>query len=197
MKKQNITLFRITLAWLVATPVFAQTVSTKPFRLAIIETFVTGFPLDNYGDPSTGTAFAFFENAAHIGIMTNLSEHWRAGLNYNYLWTKYNKQLIGTFFIAGLNVRYERSISKKFNMYADVLLQTGNYCPCLKDLSNPDEFPYKQDNRWYSGFGIGMNYKIYKALRINIAVNRYMILGSKVYSYDYAQPFVGLQWYIQ
>jgi hypothetical protein len=179
-----------------ATPAFAQTLPDKPFKLAIVEMFVTGFSLDNFVDPLTGTIHPFFENSAHIGIMTNVSRYWRVGLNYNYLWTKFHKQLMGEYFIAGLNARYERPLAERWNIYGDVLLQTGNYCPCLKDVRNPDEFPYKQDKSWYGGFGVGVNYKIRRSLHLNLAVNRYMLLGSKVYSYDYAQPILGLQWYI-
>jgi hypothetical protein len=175
----------------------AQDAPNKPFRMATLEASVTGFPLDDFVDPATGTLHPFFENSVHIGALTNLNQHWRVGLNYNYLWTQFRKQQMGTFFIAGLDVRYERNIFDRFNLYADVLLQTGNFCSCLKDVRNPNEFPYKKDHIWYGGIGFGGTYAIYKSLRINLAFNRYVILGSKVYTYDYTQPILGLQWYIQ
>lgn len=183
-------------SWYFMLPIGAQTLPTKPFQRAIIEASVTGFPLDDYLDPATGTVHPYFQNSAHIGVMTNLSPYWAVGLNYSYLWDKFRQQVVGNFFIAGINARYDRTIFDKFNLYADVLLETGNYCPCLKDI-RVDDFPYKRDHSWYWGIGIGGSYPIYKSLRVNLSFNRYKLLGAKVYSYDYTQPILGLQWYIQ
>jgi hypothetical protein len=103
-------IIRISFCWCLTTPVWAQTLPNKPFQLAIVEMAVTGFPLDDFVDPLTGTIHPFFENSAHIGIMTNVNRYWRVGLNYNYLWTRFHQQLMGEYFIAGLNARYERTL---------------------------------------------------------------------------------------
>ena len=114
------------------------------------------------------------------------------GINYNYLWTRYKQQTLDNYFYTGLNIRYDRPIKNHFRLYGELIADISNYCPCFKDVRF-DNIPFKIDNTFYYGLGLGVAFKVYKPIWINIAINTYTLATKKYDSYGYVQPIIGLQ----
>ena len=168
-------------------------ISNYPFRRTIFEVSAIGFPQDAYEDvPGTGRKYNYYENSLHLAILTNVSKYWLVGINYNYLWTRYKKQTLDNYFFAGINGRYERSIDNRIRFYGDILAEMGNYCSCVKDVRF-DNMPYKIENSFYYGVGLGVNYRINKSIGLTVGHNRYYLIGKKYDSYGYGQLILGIQ----
>ena len=185
----------INLCLLLSLTIEAQVSETSnyPFKKAIFEASVMGNTQDDYEDvPGTGRKYRYYENSIHLGVLTNISKYWFVGVNYNYLWTRYKQQTVDNYFLTGVNIRYDRIVDENIRFYGDVLAEMGNYCSCIKDVRF-DNMPYKVENSFYYGIGLGLAAKLNKTIWINVGFNRYKLVNRNYDSYGYAQLILGVQ----
>jgi hypothetical protein len=170
----------------------APDLPSKPFRQATFEAAAMSGVQDQYFDPSTGVKRNYVETNLHFAALTNVSKYWKVGIQYNYLTTRFNGKSVDNYFIAGVLGRYDRPLGKRFRIYGDLTLSKGNYCTCVHDVRIV-EMPFKEENLTYVGAGLGLAFKVYKPLWINIALNHHAIMDKTFDNYNVAQPTIGFQ----
>jgi hypothetical protein len=165
---------------------------SKPFQQGTFEVSAMSGVQDKYPDPMSGIKYNYVESNLHLAVLTNVSKHWKVGIQYNFLTTRFNGKTLDNYFIAGVLGRYDRLLAKRFRVYGDITLSKGNYCTCVKDV-RIDEMPFKKENLTYIGAGLGLGFKVYKPLWINVALYHYAIIDKSIDNYNVAQPTIGLQ----
>lgn len=164
----------------------------KPFKSLGIESYLSVLPND-YNNMS-GISKLHLEFTYNISLLTNLSSRWQLGLQYNYIWTKYDKVLIDKFYIAGVIGRYNYSLNRKLRFYGETGLNLGNYCFCLHDVRLPDELPFKKEKMIFTNLGLGATLKIYRSLWLKVGGASYIWLNKdkKIYYGGFNIPTIGL-----
>jgi hypothetical protein len=167
----------------------------KLFSSAILEISGGSAYLDDFIHPQSGVEYPLFENSVHAALLINLfgSKHFKAGLQFNYLWTRFNHQNLDNYYILGVMARYDYPISGKFRLFGDLGLNTGNYCDCLEDES-VETLPFKKDNIYYLGLKGGIAYEVVRPVWIYLGIAAYdELIKEPPFAYGYVQPLVGLQ----
>jgi hypothetical protein len=173
----------------------AQTIKNfpqKPFRTLSLETYLSVIP-DSFAN-NIGLRKPHIEYTYNVSLFTNLNAHWQVGLQYNYIWTKLDKQLVDKFYIAGVQGRYNLSIEYWIRLYGEFGVSLGNYCFCRHNVRNEAEPPFKRENMIYAPIGLGATLKIYNLLWLRIGVVGYMWLNKdkNIYYGGFNLPTVGL-----
>ncbi len=178
--------------------VFSQKASelpSRPFRQVIFETNFSPLPLDEVFDITSGREKTFWELTLNTGVYTNINKHFLFGFNYSQIWTRFNAQNNNTYFMAGVEGRFNQSLTERINVNASLGYHIGNYCSCLNDVRNPNELPFKRENMRFLSIGVNGNFQLYKALwfRLGLSFYKWLNKADNIYYTGFNIPNIGFQ----
>ena len=170
--------------------------SSRVFGHPGLEFSMGSAPLDEFVDPVSNEDYWFYENSVHGAFLIDITKHINIGLQYNYLWTRFQQETQSEHYIVGILGRYEHLFGKKLRLFGESSFDYGNYCPCIKD-EGVDNYPYKKEDITYLGLGIGSSYQVIRSFRIYLSMAYYTLLEKQPpQHFEYFQPLFGIQYYI-
>lgn len=128
---------------------------------------------------------------ANIGI--SMSKRLFSGLQLLNVYTnEQHSKSINKHSIVGIFSQYDFFQFQDSRLFAELSLNTGNYCTCGYITS-------KRDGLYYLGAGIGLDYplKFIQGLSIDLSFVTYEILNKIENKYSYTQYVVGLNYKIK
>lgn len=151
-----------------------------------------------------GTSYTYIKNTSsfdqllkyreftwNIDAAINLNSHWYVGISYKDIRTNgssvfYNRNEKRNYFLVGVFTQYDFLPQKRYRLFAQLSGNYGNYCTCGFDD------PYKKEDLYYLGFGLGFDYPILDWLSVDVAFNGYSLLEKIENAYTYTQYVIGL-----
>ena len=122
-------------------------------------------------------------NTHNIGVQyLNI---WTSGSAYNFSDEK------NSYFLAGAFYQYNLLPQRVSRLFPELSINYGNYCPCGR-LD-----PYEKPGLIYLGFGMGLDYKIYKNLFIDFGFHVYKPIAQTQdieYVHSYTQYILGFSY---
>jgi len=167
-------------------PIISQSDFGKTF---IVGTSLTFIPeIEN--DPSL-SQYNFFEYTWNLNAAVSISKRIYTGVQALTIFTNGSRVENNTYFIMGLFGQFNFIPKQKFRFFAELSINTGNYCTC----GNLD--PFRVENLVYFGWGGGFDLPmkfLSKNLYLDLSFVAYLILNDVENKYGFTQYILGINY---
>lgn len=139
--------------------------------------------------------YLLFEHTLNVNLVYSLSKRWRVGYQHLFIWETGREISTGYYNIGGVLGQYSFYRNDRYNIYAETSLNRGNFCTC-ESSSQFITVPYKRNDLYYLGLGIGFDYRLNKDFSAEFGFYNYNIFNDIPMKYNHTQYIIGLVYHL-